>query len=93
MARPRERGGDIFCLADTGLKDDDITPVSQAWECYKPLVFIPFDEVSSSLAQFGKNTCTPAKQFAAAHVHLNSQVHWEIFVLKDDNNESDHSSS
>ena len=30
-----------------------------------------------------------AKQFAAAHVHVGCQVHWEIFVYKDDKNESD----
>jgi hypothetical protein len=56
-------------------------------------VFHPFDELSSTLAKIGENTCTPTKQFAAAHVHLNSQVHWEISVLKDANNESDRSSS
>jgi hypothetical protein len=30
-----------------------------------------------------------AKQFAAAHVHVGCQVHWEIFVYKDHKNESD----
>jgi hypothetical protein len=30
-----------------------------------------------------------AKQFAAAHVHVGCQLHWEIFVYKDDKNESD----
>lgn len=73
--------------------DDDIMAANRAEECYKPVVSHPFDELSSTLAKIGENTCSRPKQFAAAHVHLNSQVHWEISVLKDDNNESVRSSS
>jgi hypothetical protein len=45
MARPRVRGGDKFCLADTGLPDDDITAANRGSECRRPGVLYPFENV------------------------------------------------
>lgn len=89
MARPRERGIDKFCLADTVLTDDHITPARQASPHHQPPVTYPFEDHSTDLSKISKNNPGPTKQFTAARVHLSSQVHWEISVLKDDNNESD----
>ena len=41
--KPRESGGDKFCLADTGLRDDDITAASQGTERQSALVLYPFE--------------------------------------------------
>jgi hypothetical protein len=45
MARPRVRGGDKFCLADTGLPDDDITAANRGSECRRPGVLYSFENV------------------------------------------------
>jgi hypothetical protein len=56
---PHERDEMKFCLADTGLKDDDITPANQAWEWYKPLAFHPFEDLSPTLARIREKYLRP----------------------------------
>jgi len=93
IARPRERGEHKFCLADTGLLDDDITAANRARSAADLVCCIRLKICCRVRPKFTENTRSPAKQFSAAHVHLRSRIHCEISVLKDDNNESDRSSS
>src|SRR5580700_323932 len=44
--RPRGRGKDRFCLADTGLKDDDNTPRCRGSECCRRDCTVYIERVS-----------------------------------------------
>ena len=53
-ARPRGRGGDRFCLADTGLPDDDITlEIREMRHCGRDVLY-PFVHFSIFVRQAGQ---------------------------------------
>ena len=51
IARPRERGEHKFCLADTGLLDDDITAANRGSKCRRPGALYPFEDRSPDPAK------------------------------------------
>jgi hypothetical protein len=55
IARPRERGEHKFCLADTGLLDDDITAANRGSECSGPRALYSFENLLPDQAKiYGK---------------------------------------
>ena len=61
MARPREGGRDKFCLAHTGLPDDDITAADEALERHWPRVPYSFENQSPISLKFAKKCSQPSE--------------------------------
>jgi hypothetical protein len=74
IEQPRECGEDRFCLADTGLPNDDITAASQGMEHGDTDVLFPFESRWASRATPDGKCSLAAKHFSGTRVHVISRV-------------------